>query len=73
MRKDCVCCRKPFEIYSLNHLGRCAPCQRRADDETERRRREDDDSCRRSMNAAMGDMLNTGIPGGVDMDITTPL
>lgn len=42
-------------------------------DEEDRRRRERDEEDRRLRNMAMGDMLNTGIPGGIDMDITTPL
>ena len=54
-------------------MGRCNRCQSDANDAEDRRRREDDDTTRRAMNAAMGDMLNTGIPGGIDMDITTPL
>jgi hypothetical protein len=41
--------------------------------EEENRRRERDEEDRRIRNMAMGDMLNTGIPGGIDMDITTPL
>ena len=36
-------------------------------------RKEDDDSSNFGYNLAMGDMLGTGIPGGLDMDITTLL
>ncbi len=61
----CVTCGVMTPRYNINHLGRCSNCQRRVDD--------DEDSSRRSYNMAMGDMLNTGIPGGIDMDITTPL
>lgn len=44
---------------------------RRKNEEAERVRRDEED--RRLRNMAMGDMLNTGIPGGIDMNITTPL
>jgi hypothetical protein len=42
-------------------------------EESDRRRRQSDEDSRRMTNLALGDMLNTGIPGGFDMDITTPL
>lgn len=44
-------------------------------EEKERRRKrsqEDEESSRRMFNMSMGDMLNTGILGGIDFDITTP-
>ena len=44
--------------------------RKQQEDEDDRKRREEDN--RRLHNLAMGDMLNTGIPGGIDMDITTP-
>lgn len=61
----CVTCGGNKHRYEINHLGRCTSCQRRVQD--------DDDSARRIYNAATGDMLNTGIPGGLDMDMSTPL
>lgn len=66
----CVMCSRSVPRYSINHLGRCDTCQRRADDAEQERRNED---ARRSYNMCMGDMLNTGIPGGIDMDISTPI
>ncbi len=44
--------------------------RKQQEEEDEKRRRESDERMR---NMALGDMLNTGIPGGLDMDITTPL
>lgn len=47
--------------------------QRLQEEEENRRRQEDEENDRILRNMAMGDMLNTGIPGGLDMDIGTPL
>jgi hypothetical protein len=44
--------------------------RKQQEEEDEKRRRESDERMR---NMVLGDMLNTGIPGGLDMDITTPL
>lgn len=47
-------------------------------DEEERarkRRKEEEEQAeqsRRAFNMCTGDMLNTGIPGGIDMNMTTP-
>lgn len=43
------------------------------EEDSKRRRENDEADARRSSSLAMGDMLNTGIPGGIDMDFTTPL
>lgn len=44
----------------------------RRDEEDCRRREQDEEDSRRLRNMAMGDMLNTGIPGGIDMNPFTP-
>jgi hypothetical protein len=48
-----------------------AEIERRRREEEEARRKQEEDNTR-LRNVALGDMLNTGIPGGIDMDITTP-
>jgi hypothetical protein len=42
------------------------------EEEAERNRKNREAENRRLYNSATGDMLNTGIPGGVDLDPTTP-
>jgi hypothetical protein len=64
-KKKCSKCGRETETHNLSSRDECPDCKRRRDD--------DDDSSRRMTNMAMGDMLNTGIPGGIDMDFTTPL
>lgn len=46
--------------------------EREEEERRRKRRQEDEESSQRMFNASMGDMLNTGIPGGIDFDITTP-
>lgn len=58
-------CHTEVEGSTLNYRGECPSC--------ERKRRDEEDSPSLMSNLAMGDMLGTGIPGGLDMDITTPL
>jgi hypothetical protein len=68
MKKNCYQCHTEHEHSNLNYRGECPTC------ETKRKRQEDDDeSSGRLRNMLMGDVLNTGIPGGIDLDITTPL
>ena len=66
MKKNCYRCHVPTEDTQLTYRGECPDCDRR-------RRDEEAAESARSTNMLMGDMLNTGIPGGIDMDITTPL
>ena len=40
--------------------------------EDRRRRDQDEEDARRIRNMALGDMMNTGIPGGIDMNPFTP-
>ena len=47
--------------------------QRLQEEEENKRKQEDAESDQKLRNMAMGDILNTGIPGGLDMDIGTPL
>lgn len=49
-----------------------AKCKKRREEEEERVRKRQEDDIKRASNIAMGDMMGTGIPGGIDMDITTP-
>lgn len=56
-----------------NHNKEDEEDRKRIKEAEDRRRKErDDEDARRQRNASMGDMLNTGIPGGIDMDISTP-
>jgi hypothetical protein len=61
MKAKCSKCGDLVEKSELDYRDECPQCKRR---------RDDDD--RRYTNMAMGDMLNTGIPGGLDMNILTP-
>jgi hypothetical protein len=71
--KSCISCRRAFQPHEVNHSGRCRRCQSSYDDDETAQRRRDDDTYRHAYNVATGDMLNTGIPGGIDMDMSTPL
>lgn len=65
MKKNCMKCHKEVDQSDLNYRMECSDC--------ERKRRDEEDSPSLMTKMAMGDMLGTGIPGGLDMDITTPL
>lgn len=65
MKKNCIKCHIEVDQSQLNYRMECSSCERK-------RRDEEDEDARRNSNIAMGDMLNTGIPGGIDMDFTTP-
>lgn len=69
MKTKCSKCSNQTESYNLSSYGECPDCKRRRDDDDEASRR----SSQQTYNMATGDMLNTGIPGGIDMDMTTPL
>lgn len=45
----------------------------RKEEEETARKRENDRLSQQSMNIALGDITGSGIPGGFDLDITTPL
>lgn len=56
-----------------DHRTYCKKCERRLDNLHNHNSNDDDDNSFSSIrNIAMGDMLGTGIPGGMDMDFTTP-
>lgn len=67
MKKNCMKCHTEVEQSDLNYRMECSRCERKRRDE------EDDSNKSLTHNIAMGDMLGTGIPGGIDMDFTTPL
>lgn len=62
MKKKCCKCSTVDEV---NSYGECSRCE-------QRRRDDDDETSRRNLNMMTGDMLNTGLPGGIDLDMTTP-
>jgi hypothetical protein len=64
VKKKCSKCGSEVDSSELDYRDECRACKRRRDD--------DDDAARRSTNMAMGDMFNTGIPGGIDCNILTP-
>lgn len=61
--KKCIKCCENKKESELNYSGICDSCKRKESDEEDNNR---------IMNIVMGDMFNTGIPGGVDLDISTP-
>jgi hypothetical protein len=61
--QDKKCYKCGNKVTSLNYKDECDDC--------ERKRKNDEDS-QRMTNTLLGDCFNTGIPGGIDMDITTP-
>ena len=65
------CIRKENKMNDPNKAKR--EQEEREDEERRRKRRqEDEESSRRTFNLLTGDMLNIGILGGIDLDITTP-
>jgi len=58
-------CNKCSNVEELNSRGECSQCEKRRKDD-------DDDTGNRNTNMIMGDMFNTGLPGGLDLDVTTP-
>ena len=61
MEKKCSTCGELYEELSSDPLFECGRCKQRREDDAQR-----------AINFAFGDILNTGIAGGVDADITTP-
>ena len=61
--KKCIKCGENKNESDLNYSGICNTCKRKESDE---------EDYKRIMNIAMGDVFNTGLPGGIDLDITTP-
>lgn len=57
-------CHKKVDQRHLNYRMECSDCERKRRDE------ENSPSLMRKM--AMGDILGSGIPGGIDLNITTP-
>lgn len=55
-------------VSSTNSREECDNCERKR----KRREEEEESDNRRRRNMLMGDILNTGIPGGFDSDMTTP-
>jgi len=62
--KKCIKCGENKKDSELDYTGKCETCKRKE--------RDDNDSYNFMRNVSTGDIFNTGLPGGIDLDMSTP-
>lgn len=74
MKKKCRGCKKEKEMRKFDFGDdTCTECKQKAYPRSSSNDDSGFDAGRFAMNVALGDVCQTGIPGGIDFDITTPL